>query len=529
MTRRTFRSASSTATRAASPRCPGTGCGRLNDLLSYHDATSHSPASVAASAHALDWANQPRPFKRYTSLVPLALPLDFRASACLALDAIGGACDVPAQMALDRGLLARLCYFANGVTRVLQRPGGSMPFRAAACTGALYHIELYLICSPLAALAAGVYHYGAHDNALRQLRSGDFRRVVLEAAGGEPGLARAPVVAALTTTYWRNAWKYRERAYRHAFWDTGTILANLLAVASANGVRAGVIEGFADDEINGLLGIDPSTEACISLVALGEGGPEAPPAPPVPPLDLPTEALSPASVAYPTIVAAHKETSLPTGAAVAAWRPEPRPTDTPAPTGVQLVSPAPASDGRASIEAVILRRGSARRFSRAPIDRAALDRMLEVAARPIPSDVASLDALTDLYLIVNAVDGLAPGAYVFDRRRQSLDLLVAGEFRGRAAFLALDQGLAGDAAVSVYWLTDLPAVHARLGARGYRAAQLEAAVQGGRLYLAAYALGLAATGLTFFDDDVTSFFSPHAAGKSVMFLTAVGHPGRRAA
>ena len=45
---------------------------------------------------------------------------------------------------------------------------------------------------------------------------------------------------------------------------------------------------------------------------------------------------------------------------------------------------------------------------------------------------------------------------------------------------------------------------------------------GGKLYLAAYAQGLGATGLTFFDDDVAAFFSPHAEGKSVMFLVAVG-------
>jgi len=50
---------------------------------------------------------------------------------------------------------------------------------------------------------------------------------------------------------------------------------------------------------------------------------------------------------------------------------------------------------------------------------------------------------------------------------------------------------------------------------------------GGKLYLAAYAQGLGATGLTFFDDDVTAFFSPHAAGKSVMFLVALGKPAPR--
>jgi hypothetical protein len=45
---------------------------------------------------------------------------------------------------------------------------------------------------------------------------------------------------------------------------------------------------------------------------------------------------------------------------------------------------------------------------------------------------------------------------------------------------------------------------------------------GGKLYLAAYAQRLGASGLTFFDDDVIEFFSPHAAGKSVMFLIAIG-------
>ncbi len=61
------------------------------------------------------------------------------------------------------------------------------------------------------------------------------------------------------------------------------------------------------------------------------------------------------------------------------------------------------------------------------------------------------------------------------------------------------------------------------GNRGYRAVQLEAGILGGKLYLAAYAQHLGATGLTFFDDDVTAFFSPHAEGKSAIFLVAVGH------
>ncbi len=76
-------------------------------------------------------------------------------------------------------------------------------------------------------------------------------------------------------------------------------------------------------------------------------------------------------------------------------------------------------------------------------------------------------------------------------------------------------------------MADLEPILNRLGNRGYRAAQLEASITAGRIYLAAYALGLGATGLTFYDDAVTDFFSPHAKGKSAMFLVAVGRRVRR--
>ena len=48
----------------------------------------------------------------------------------------------------------------------------------------------------------------------------------------------------------------------------------------------------------------------------------------------------------------------------------------------------------------------------------------------------------------------------------------------------------------------------------------------GRLYLGAYAQNLGATGLTFYDDEVVRFFSPHAAGQDAIFVTALGRSVR---
>ena len=81
--------------------------------------------------------------------------------------------------------------------------------------------------------------------------------------------------------------------------------------------------------------------------------------------------------------------------------------------------------------------------------------------------------------------------------------------------------------MAVFCLCDVLPILERFGNRGYRVAQLEGGILGGRMYLAAYAQGFGATGLTFFDDDVTAFFSPHAADKSVMFLIALGYAMRR--
>ena len=153
--------------------------------------------------------------------------------------------------------------------------------------------------------------------------------------------------------------------------------------------------------------------------------------------------------------------------------------------------------------------------------------MIDRSTRGIPADsLAPAAPLNDLYLIVNAVDGLPDGTYAYRQSEHALELLTIGNFRGEAGHLALDQELGADAAVNIYFLCDLVPVLERFGNRGYRVAQLEAAITAGKIYLAAYALRLGASGLTFFDDEVTAFFSPRAAGQSVMFLVTVGHPKR---
>src|SRR5438876_6140367 len=355
----------------------------------YHEATKHSYLSIRANPHFLDWANQPLPFKIYPTLERLRLPGEVRPSGIAALSAIAKSIPAETVAVPDLGPVAQLLYLSAGITRQRKYPGGEIYFRAAACTGALYEVELYLVCGDLANLEAGLYHFAPAEFGLRRLRVGDYRAVLVEATAAEPAIAHAPVVIACTCIYWRNAWKYQARTYRHFGWDNGTVLANLLAVATALGLPAKVVCGFADAQVNRLLDVDTQREVAFSLVALGHVADLPPQAPAeMLPLRLETVPLSQREVDYPLMREMHAASSLDSKEEVEEWRGRTPVTHFPPPAG-PIISLKPLSDAempRDPIEQVIQRRGSTRKFARSPITLAEVSTLLDRATRGVPAD-----------------------------------------------------------------------------------------------------------------------------------------------
>jgi SagB-type dehydrogenase family enzyme len=391
---------------------------------------------------------------------------------------------------------------------------------------------MYVVCGEMPDLEAGVYHFSPGDFALRRLRAGDHREALIRASGDEPSVRAAPVILVCTAITWRSSWKYQARSYRYHFWDSGMILANTLACAAAHHLPTKIVMGFVDDEVNHLLGIDGEREMSLSLVPLGRtGSPPTPPPKEIPRLEFETVPLSRKEVDYPIIREMHAASKLRDADGVVAWRSSPLELPSPKPEGkiFPLKSIEKAVLPGETLESVIVRRASTRQFAQKPISFEQLSTMLDRATRGIPTDFLGTSGaqLNDLYLNVHAVEGLPSGAYFFRRQDQALELLKQGDFRNNSAYLCLEQPLGGDSSATVFFLADLNRVFERYGNRGYRAAQMEAGIIGGKLYLTAYALGQGATGLTFYDDDVTAFFSPHAAGQSAIFVTALGVPGRR--
>ena len=499
---------------------------KTNETWKYHNITKHP----GLPPHYLDWENQPIPFKIYTNLKGIEIPKDLPYSNASALNSISTLLtDTESEYIPDLSTLGRLLYLSAGITKKVKYPGGDFYFRAAACTGALYHIDLYLVVGDIRGLDAGVYHFGPDDFSLRRLRKGDFRGLLIEATAHEERIVRAPVIIVCTSTFWRNAWKYQSRTYRHTFWDNGTLLANLLAVASAYRIPAKIVVGFVDLKVNQLLGLETDNEVAVSLVTVGNL--KKPVSGKIGELEeIKYESMPPSEneIDYPRIKAMHLASSLINEDEVKEWRIATIESTENESCGkhfpLELDDDEEIDQVSNTIEKTILKRGSTRQFDRLSITFRQLSNLLYRSTRGIPADFLYTPGTTlnDIYLIANYVEGIPKGSYFYSRDNNVLELLEEGDFRRKAGQLGLGQDLPRDSSVDVFFLSNLNRVLEKFGNRGYRAAQLEAGIIGGKLYLGAYGLGLGASGLTFFDDDVTRFFSPHAQGKSTMFLIALG-------
>ncbi|MBE3604736.1 SagB/ThcOx family dehydrogenase [bacterium] len=493
----------------------------------YHEVTKHSYTSVRSNPHRLDWDNRPFQYKIYPAAGSLAMPRELELPSAATAAAIAGRAGTAggADRTADLEEITRLLFCTGGLTRSRTVNGEEYHFRAAASAGALYPIEIYLAAGDVDGVEPGLYHFSPADLKLRGLRRGDWRGYLAEAAGCDD-LRQSRAILIFSAIFWRSAWKYRARAWRYCFWDAGTMLANLLAVASADGISAEIITLFADAPVERLLDVDGDREGVVCLAALGRV-PDAPAAPfgatPPPSIGLDTLPLSANEVVYDDLVKMHRASRLDSPGAAAELRGARLPPADAGGAAPVMLEPL-RDDETSELGATILRRGSTREFAREAIDGTELATILATATAPIPGDFLPL---VEPFLIVNAVDGLDAGVYRFHRAAGNLELLRAGEFRGEAGYLCLEQPLGSDCSALICYMMRLDDVLEAFGNRGYRMAHLEAGVLGGRAYLAAYSIGRGATGLTFYDDDASKFFSPDDPAWSPLLMLAVGAPKRR--
>jgi nitroreductase len=447
---------------------------RLHRLTSYEPGRDWTvPVDdplVVQDLQVNDMARLPWFVKRYPPELPrLRLPRELPGTAAPAISVLAGPAPV-APTALDLPHLSRLLYLSAGVVRTMERPHGIWPFRAAGSAGGRFPLEVYVAVPDGLPPPPGVHWYDPMDHALVQV--------------GPAPRGSAPAVI-VTGVPWRTGWRYRERGWRHVYWDAGTMLAQLLALADSAGLTAALYTRFPDAAVAALVGADLVHELPVAVVSLGDT---------VPALD------SAGAAATGRVDAAPLEFPLVTAAQRAGERDLlGLPWDRGAPVSV----PAEASP---STEAVIATRGSQRRMNSS--------RGLPLTMLRTCMSVALRGVGVPHWVVAHDVEGLAAGVY----RWPDLSAPVRpGVLRGELHRICLDQALARDAA----FVTIAAAAIGRLDDREYREAQLAAGLAEGRLHLAAYALGASACGMTFIDSEV-----PPLLGEPLdaLLFTCVGVP-----
>jgi len=499
----------------------------------YHEQTKHSYASVRIAARPLDWSNKPYPFKYYVSGEKIILPRGPAKPSADTLESLTCSRVGKARRALSMEDVATLLFFTGGVSRIKRYGRYVIPFRVTPATGALHSTEIYMAARGVEGLPEGLYHFDPGEFLLTTLRKGVYHGLIAEAVADE-AVAKAQLIILLTSVGWRNAWKYGERSYRHWFWDGGAVVANAASVACAMGLEYRVYSGFADEAICKLLAIDGISEAPIALLTLGEHEPAEYTEPHK---NLSVEVMAKAApllwkpAVLRLIEETHRATTLASPQNVERWRESVASVERRKSfiRGEPIPSPPPVARSLPLGETILIR-GSTRRFARRDVGANQLYTILLHGFGPLYCDFLASPDYTLLYpfLIINSVDGLPSGAYRYDPQERRLYLLRKGEFREVAYYLCLEQELARDASAVIFIMMDLEEVFRKCGERGYRAAQLEGGIRLGRIYLAAYSLGLGATGLTFYDDDCVEFFAPASEGLEMSTTVALGHPAYKA-
>jgi len=528
-------------------------------LFAYHQATKHTYNSVRANAHYLDWRNQPDPFRTYEGAPVTMLPSEpgFSNTGTFgAMGALDGGTRIAGEndfedrdpIRLDAIWLSRLLWHSMAISawKKVTHTSARYSLRVNPSSGNLHPTETYLALAGFAGLDDGLYHYRPDCHAI-ELRSPGAWTAHLAEALRIPWAAGSSLIVGLTSIFWREAWKYRDRAYRYCCHDLGHAMMSILLAARALGLSGGAITHFADSRLTRMLGLAAGDEAPMVFLVFGpmSSSGQTPSLPEDAFTGVPNE-LSAEEVPYKLLLDIHRSTILHDSAGLL-----PRTSanaDRQPPLLDVLRNPAHDS----SLGAIVRRRRSALDFDARtpPMERSELEQLLDFATRDWRADwrgnfcgeTRTFGKGTDfvtLYLYVHRVRDCEPGVYRWDGGSRNLDQRHRANVERVASYLSLEQSLAGNACFAVSMIADLAKAAQRFGNRAYRYLHFEAGAIGQKLYLGAEALGWNATGIgAFYDDDVHRYLgfleegetpvgaSLHAAEQSALVM--LGSPSSRA-
>jgi SagB-type dehydrogenase family enzyme len=254
-----------------------TGASELEIVLRYHERSKHHFNRFAPGPGRLDWANQPDPFRRYAGAALTRLPLlapgeEPVSPAYEDLFTPGSVRAYP----LTLRTLSRFFEYSLALSAWKQAGGTRWALRSNPSSGNLHPTEGYVLIGGIPELGAGpgLFHYAPLEHGLE--RRADCPAPLFERL--MHGFAGNTLLVGLSSVYWREAWKYGERAFRYCQHDAGHAIGALRIAAATLGWSARVLDEVADETLEALLGLDRTGdfagaegESAELLMAVGPG------------------------------------------------------------------------------------------------------------------------------------------------------------------------------------------------------------------------------------------------------------------
>jgi len=503
-------------------------------VLRYHERTKHHLDHYARALGYLDWLTQPDPFRRFDGARVIRLD-ELQAGPHPSYDAVFGPI-VTASEPINRATISKL--FLDSLALSAWKTVGTTRWslRVNPSSGNLHPTEGYLVSGPIDDLTerAGVFHYAPYEHALEE-------RFVLSPALWQAlthDLPEGVLLVGLCSIYWRESWKYGERAFRYCQHDVGHALAAVTIAARLSGWQTVLLARPADADIATLLGVDrqKGIEAehpdCLIAVLPGDAGNGVKAARTwtVPSAVLETlAAAAPAGIPRP-LSQDHHDWQVIDTVSEASTKAQSSVEDLWSLPEAVVEQGEPRYAALSARQIIRQRRSALAMDGCTHITRNTFYRMLQTVmpdTNPAAFRPLSWPPCVHLAVFVHRVADLEPGLYLLVRQPAALERLreciasefvweraegcpfgltlyrlQGGDFRSAAQTVSCHQDIAGDGAFSLAMLAEFEVPLLEHGAWFYKRLFWETGVIGQVLYLEAEAAGIRATGIGCFFDDV---------------------------
>ena len=517
----------------------------VGDVFRYHEETKHHFERYARSPGHMDWQNQPDPFRFYEKTQNIELPLLKNYPRAEYADLFRR--NSNQQQGFTIETIAGFLELSLGLSAWKAVGQSRWSLRMNPSSGNLHPTEAHLVLPHFSRVPGGVYHYNAFTHALEQ------RAEFSDETGQQVALhfGCQGFMIGFSSIFWRESWKYGERAFRYCNHDVGHALAAISVSANLFGWKVTYLNGLSDDTLDTILGFDKTRYENLAgehpdLLCFIHPWHQS---------DIPRSL--PQSIIADFTKLSFSGTPNKLSRQPVNWEIIYKTAD--------LTRKPPTVDERYEYEnaawlhstvpqlsaaEIIRQRRSATDFDRS--GSVTKNQFLNILDTTLPRngcapfDAELIKASTHLLIFVHHVQGLTPGLYFFCRNTQNLNsikqltrsgfiwqpvedqfplyLLEAGNYRQQAMMVSCHQDIAGSSAFSLGMIAQFKASITDEPFR-YRHLFWESGMIGQVLYLAAEAHGARGTGIgCFFDDAVHEILGLKDNQYQSLYHFTIGRP-----